>query len=133
LPEGDVHLIDPWQLYSLGHPVAAAAPAANATLAYARPPGFLVHAAQVGSAYFLANTPPFMTPRQEGYIGSYLDAMTRVSSSRILEHAFFVGDDMPVFYSTFSIPVLTGSLDAYGELVIQGLCDDLERRSRLAA
>jgi hypothetical protein len=135
LPPGDVYFADPWQLYSLGEPASAGAAAQDptATLAYARPQGMLVHAAQVGGAYFLANEPPHMTPLQQNYMAAYLDRMSRVSTSRILEHAFFVGDDLPVFFATFPIPVLTGNFAEYRDLVIQGLCDDLKRRSRLAA
>jgi hypothetical protein len=74
-----------------------------------------------------------MTARQQEYIASFVAAMARVSVPRILEHAFFVGNELPVFYATFPVPVVTGPLGEYPELVIQGLCDDITRRSRRAA
>jgi hypothetical protein len=131
MPDGDVYIVDPWQLYSLGHPMAAG-PATNAGagLAYVRPAGMLMHVAQVGGTYFLANVPPGMATVQQDYITSFANSMARLSASRILEHAFFVGNDLPVFYATSPVPLLTGALVSYPDLVIRGLCDDIRQRSR---
>ena len=132
MPNGDVYLVDPWQLYSLGRPISAG-PGTNAGLAYARPAGLLVHVSQVGGTYFLANVPPGMATVQQDYITSFANSMARRSASRILETAFFVGNELPVFYATSPVPLVTGALASYPELVIQGLCDDIRRRSRRTA
>ena len=134
MPNGDVYIVDPWQLYSLGHPISAG-PATNAGagLAYVRPAGMLMHVAQVGGTYFLANVPPGMATVQQDYITSFANSMARLSASRILEHAFFVGNELPVFYATSPVPLVTGALVSYPDLVIRGLCDDIRRRSRRTA
>ena len=124
---GDVHRVDPWQLYSLGVRVAGGdAPAGG--LDYVRPRGGLVHAAQVGGTVMLANVAPGTTAQQQSYIVSFANAMAVRSTTRILEHAFFVGDGVPVFYSTCPVPVITGTLPDYPQLLVQGLRDDLARR-----
>ena len=93
----------------------------------------LIHVAQVGGTYFLANVPPGMAAAQQDYITSFANSMARLSASRILEHAFFVGNELPVFYATSPVPLLTGALASYPDLVIRGLCDDVKRRSRRTA
>ena len=55
--------------------------------------------------------------------------MAARSANRILEHAFFVGDGLPVFYSTCPVPVITGRLPAYADIVVQGLLDDIKQRT----
>ena len=125
---GDVCAVNPWNLYSLGQRVSAGGPVPGAgQLVYARPAGVLVHVAQVGGAVLFGSAPPHMTPRQHASIVAFTNAMRRVSRARILEHAFFVGSGEPVFYSTCPVPVITGSLPQYAQLVVQGLQDDFAR------
>lgn len=123
---GDVYRVDPWRLYSLGTNGPAAG---DGLLHYIRPRGPMVHVAQVGETLLLANVPPGMTARQQSYIVSFVGAMASASGTRILEHAFFIGDDLPVFYSTCPTPVITGSLADYPALLVQGLQDDIARRA----
>ena len=131
---GDVHLINPWSLYSLGRPAGetGATPKAG-EVAFVRPEGLLVHVAQVGGMFLLANVPPGMTRLQHDCVTAFARSMATSSGSRILEHAFFVGRDVPVFYATFPIPMITGSMPEYRDLLVQGLRDDFERYSRRAA
>lgn len=131
--QGDVYRVNPWHLYSLGRSAAgSAAPGSPEEIEYVRPPGHLVHATQVGGIYTIANAPPTMTARQAQYIGGFVGAIASASSTRILEHAFFVGTELPVFYASFPVPVLTGGMGVYPELVVQGLNDDISRRIRRA-
>ena len=76
---------------------------------------------------------PQMSAGQRDAMVAFARAMEVSSASRILEHAFFVGDDAPVFYSTCPMPVVSGSHPAYADLVIEGLKDDIERRRRRIA
>jgi hypothetical protein len=127
--DGDVFRVDPWHLYSLGTPAAPGDATRDGRLAYARPRGRLVHVAQVGGLVLFAAMPADMTRAQQSYIVSFAQAMAARSDVRILEHAFFVGDGPPVFYSTCPFPVITGSLAEYPQLVAQGLADDIARRA----
>jgi hypothetical protein len=127
---GDIHWVDPQRLYNLGQ----RAPAERGVvprghLAYVRPAGRLFHVAQVGSTFIAPNAPPQMLPEKRAYVEAFVRSMAASSGGRILEHAFFEGQNVPVFYSTCPIPVVTGRLPVYGELVVRGLQDDIERRS----
>jgi hypothetical protein len=129
---GDVHVVDPRNLYTLGQPLAAGAtwPQGATRLAYVRPRGTIVHAAQVGGMMMFTNAPPDMARSDSDRIAAFAEAMARSSESRILEHAFFVGDGPPVFYSTFPLPIVSGRHPAYAELVVEGLTDDISRLAR---
>jgi hypothetical protein len=132
--QGDVYVVNPWNLYSLGKRASAeTASVEGAQLAYIRPSGQLIHIAQVGGTMMFANAPPEMTAQQRDYMASFAKSMAALSASRILEHAFFVGDGLPVFYSTCPMPVISGTHPAYADLVVEGLQDDIERRSRRTA
>jgi hypothetical protein len=131
---GDVCAVDPARLYSLGQRVdALPAPDVSGKLLYVRPHGPLFHVAQVGSLFIVANAPPQMTKAQQDYVMRFVKAMSEVSTSRILEHAFFVGDELPVFYSTCPVPVIVGRLPEYPNLVVEGLLHDIENRRQRAA
>jgi hypothetical protein len=132
---GDVHIVNPWHLYSLGRRVGAdPGPAAPGQLVYVRPAGMLFHVAQVGSMMMAANAPPGMSRAQQDYVVAFAKSMAALSGTRILEHAFFVGDGLPVFYSTCPVPVITGRMPAYADMVVEGLHDDIKQRSpRIAA
>jgi hypothetical protein len=129
---GDVYAVNPWNLYSLGTRISEQQESLlGARVAYVRPKGRLVHVSQVGSMHLCTNAPQGMTPLQKDYIVSFVNAMASSSSIRILEHAFFVdvGSDLPVFYSTCPVPIITGTHIAYADLVIEGLHDDIKGRS----
>jgi len=129
--KGEVYAVDPRQLYQLGKPLSASQREhPGLRLEYVRPGGFLVQAAQVGRMFLCANAPPFMTSAQHDYIAAFVDRMAARSAARILEHTFFVGEDLPVFYATSPEPVITGGLPEYPELVLRGLIDDLARCDR---
>jgi hypothetical protein len=130
---GDVFATDPWRIYSLGRRLSASSETSAGHLVYVRPDGQLVHAAQVGDMMMFTNAPPHMTPPQRDYIAAFVHAMAQLSDSRILEHAFFVGNGLPVFYSTYPLPVITGAHPAYAELVVEGLLDDIVRRCQRTA
>lgn len=132
LPAGDVRAIEPDKLYSLGQPVPSASAAPASLLAYAKPDGLLVIAAQAGGMLMLVNAPPDMPSAHAGEIDRFAARLAQVSESRILEHAFFVGARPPVFYSTYPIPVVSASDPQYAAFVVQGLIDDIARRSRRA-
>lgn len=125
---GDVHAIDPWHLYSFGSACAPTATVPPGRVLYERPRGQVVHVAQVGTLLLSGPPPPAMTPADQSYIVSFAQAMAGRTATRILEHAFVVGDGPPVFYSTCPFPVITGSLPAFAELVVRGLVDDVARR-----
>jgi hypothetical protein len=130
---GDVYVVDPWRLYSLGAPLSAEHEVKRDRLvAYVRPDGMLVHVAQIGGTIMFVNAPLEMTPSQRNYIVSFCQSMALSSPSRILEHAFFVDNDLPVFYSTCPLPVLSGHHSAYADLLVEGLHDDIERRRERA-
>ncbi len=74
-----------------------------------------------------------MRQEQRDHIVSFTRSMSELSPNRILEHAFFEGNEVPVFYSTCPIPVVTGRLPAYTDLVVTGLQDDIENSSRRTA
>jgi hypothetical protein len=131
---GDVCVVNPWNLYSLGTRVAAQqTPSDGGQLFYVRPAGMLFHVAQVGGLFMAANAPPTMTRAQRDYVVSFARSIAEFSTIRILEHAFFVGDQLPVFYSTCPVPVMTGRLPEYANIVIEGLHDDIQRRYQRAA
>ncbi len=132
---GDVYVLNPWHLYSLGRRAAVApGPIERGHLAYVRPAGKLFHVAQVGTAIFAPNAPPQLRPEQRDHVVSFAHSMAALSGNRILEHAFFAGEGLPVFYSTCPVPVVTGRLPAYADIVVTGLCDDIKNRSeRIAA
>lgn len=132
---GDVYLVDPWHLYNLGRR-AAIEPGPTGRrghLAYVRPAGRLFHVAQVGNTIIIPNAPPGMRQEQRDHIVSFTRSMSALSPNRILEHAFFEGNEVPVFYSTCPIPVVTGRLPGYADLVVTGLQDDIENSSQRAA
>jgi hypothetical protein len=90
--------------------------------------------AQVGSTIIAPNAPPDMPREQRDHVVSFTRSMAALSDNRILEHAFFAGETLPVFYSTCPIPVITGRLTAYADMVVKGLHDDIKNRSeRIAA
>jgi hypothetical protein len=129
---GDVYIVNPWNLYSLGRQISAGpGTLRGARVAYVRPNGRLVHVSQVGSTISVTNAPQGMTPIQKDYIVSFAKSMASFSTSRILEHAFFVdvGNELPVFYSTCPVPVISGRHIAYADLVVEGLHDDIKGRS----
>jgi hypothetical protein len=131
---GDVCVVNPWHLYSLGKRANAdGEPVPSGHLAYVRPAGKLFHVAQVGSAVIVPNAPPHMRQEQWAHVESFTRSMSALSSSRILEHAFFDGDEVPIFYSSCPVPVVTGGHPAYTELLVRGLHDDIESRSERAA
>ena len=132
---GDVYVLNPWHLYSLGRRAEVApGPIERGHLAYVRPAGRLFHVAQVGTAIFAPNAPPQLRPEQRDHVVSFAHSMAALSGNRILEHAFFAGEGLPVFYSTCPVPVVTGRLPAYADIVVTGLCDDIKNRSeRIAA
>jgi hypothetical protein len=132
--QGDVCVVNPWNLYSLGARVSAL-PASQAQdqLAYVRPAGVLFHVAQVGGAFIAVNAPPDVTRAQRDYVVTFAQTMAKVSAHRILEHAFFVAGELPVFYSTCPVPVITGRLPEYANMVVQGLLDDIDKHCRRAA
>jgi hypothetical protein len=132
---GDVYVVDPWHLYNLGRR-AAIEPGSgewHGQLAYVRPAGRLFHVAQVGNTIIVPNAPPGMRQEQRDHIVSFTRSMSVLSPNRILEHAFFEGNEVPVFYSTCPIPVVTGRLPGYADLVVTGLQDDIENCSRRTA
>jgi hypothetical protein len=127
---GNVFTVNRWSLYSLGKPRADAAAGEfpdHLRLDYVRPPGRLVHLAQVGGSMFFPNPPPEMTRTQADAMVAFARSLAAVSRIRILEHAFFLGDGMPVLYSTCPVPVVSGMHPTYPELVRQGLRDDIEK------
>jgi hypothetical protein len=129
---GDVYVVDPWQLYNLGRRAAIEPGPTGRTeqLAYVRPAGRLFHVAQVGNAIIIPNAPPGMRREQHDHVVSFTRSMSALSPNRILEHAFFEGNEVPVFYSTCPIPVVTGRLPQYADLVVTGLQDDIENSSQ---
>ncbi|HET7032185.1 MAG TPA: hypothetical protein VFJ48_03605 [Casimicrobiaceae bacterium] len=130
---GDVHLVDSQRLYSLGQRAAVASGIVpRGHLAYVRPAGKLFHVAQVGGLFVVPNAPPQMDPQARAHVEAFVRTMAASSAGRILEHAFFEGESVPVFYSTFPIPVVTGRMPVYGELIVRGLQDDIEHRCRRA-
>jgi hypothetical protein len=133
-PSPEAYAVDADSLYSLGKPVAAV-PAAELSrkLIYVRPRGQLFHVAQVGGLFLAVNAPPHINHAQQEYVSAFVKAMAALSENRILEHAFFAGDALPVFYSTCAVPVITGRLPAYANLVVEGLRHDIEYGRRLAA
>jgi len=131
---GDLYIVDPWRLYSLGSRASADNAVPRGHLAYVRPAGKIFHVAQVGRAIIAPNAPPHLRREQWAYVESFTRAMSTSSSSRILEHAFFDGDEIPVFYSTCPVPVITGREPVYADLLARGLHDDIEsRRERATA
>ena len=130
---GDVHRVDPWHLYSLGTRDDDAGRPGDGLMRFVRPHGRLMHVAQVGGTLLVANAPPQTTRAQQSSIVSFANALASRSDVRILEHAFFIGDGPPVFYSTCPLPVITGSLPEYPALLVQGLQDDIARRGTRAA
>lgn len=127
--DGDVYRVDPWRLYSLGTARAQEPDAADGgRLTYVRPPGRLLHVAQVGGMLMPAAVPEGMTAAHRSFLVSFVRTMASTSDARILEHAFFIGPALPVFYSTCPVPVITGSLPDFPELLVQGLLDDIDRR-----
>jgi hypothetical protein len=127
---GDVYAVDPRHLYSLGKRVSAEpAPILHGHLAYVRPGGMLFHVAQVGSTIMTPNAPPVMRREQWDHVVSFTRSMAALSGNRILEHAFFAGEGLPVFYSTCPVPVVTGRLPAYADIVVRGLHDDIKNSS----
>ena len=133
---GAVFSVNRWTPYSLGQPRDPQAPGAGGPLPpalrldYARPPGQLVHLAQIGDTMFFPNAPPSMTAAQQQAMVGVARALALVSTVRILEHAFFVGgpgDGEPVLYSSFPVPVLSGRHPLYPELVRQGLRNDIQK------
>jgi hypothetical protein len=129
---GDVHRTDPRELYSFGKPVGVE-PEPGATLVYARPRGRLLHVAQVGGLALFTNVPPETTRADQSVIVGFVNTLAERSDIRILEHAFFVGDGPPVFFSTCPVPVITGAVPEFRELLHRGLQDDLQRRRLRAA
>jgi len=128
---GDVHWVEPQRLYSLGQRAPGAQVLVpRGRLAYVRPAGRLFHVAQVGSLFVAPNAPPQMSDEARAHVEAFVRSIAASSAVRILEHTFFEGDGAPVFYSTCPVPVVTGRLPAYGELVAKGLQDDIERRCR---
>jgi hypothetical protein len=126
---GDVHVVDPWQLYSLGRratPQPERVPAGH--VAYARPPGRIFHVAQIGEMFIMPNAPPQMSPEQHRQVASFARSMATLSRNRILEHAFFDAESHLVFYSTCPVPVITGRFPAYADFVVAGLHDDFKHR-----
>ncbi len=123
----DAHAVDPWHLYSFGTAMPGATTAPPGRILYARPRGRVVHVAQVGELLMFGPTPPDMTTADQSVIVSFAHAMAARTGTRILEHAFIVGDGPPVFYSTCPFPVITGSLPSYPELLVRGLADDIDR------
>ena len=131
---GDVYVVNPWHLYSLGsRATAEREPVPRGHVAYVRPAGKLFHVAQVGSAIIAPNAPPHMRREQWALVESFTRSMSALSSSRILEHAFFDGEEVPVLYSTCPVPVVTGRQAAYADLLVRGLNDDIKSRSERAA
>ena len=129
---GDVYAVDPSRLYSLGEPISPRTQRQRGRIEYVRPKGALMHVAQVGGTILFVNAPQ-LSPAQHGSIVAFTREMARASSARILEHAFFVDREFPVFYSTYPIPIVTGQHPAYGDLLIDGLNDDIERRCAILA
>jgi hypothetical protein len=127
--QGPVFAVNRWTPYSLGKPLDEALAAglpASARLDYVRPPGPLVHLAQIGQAMFCPNAPPTMTAAQQQAMVDVAQALAAVSPLRILEHAFFLGQGAPVLYSSFPVPVLSGGHPLYPQLVQQGLQHDIQ-------
>ena len=132
---GDVHVVNPLHLYSLGKR-ASGEPGSipHGHIAYVRPAGMLFHVAQVGNMIIAPNAPPQMLPEQRADVVTFTRSMAALSGNRILEHAFFAGEGAPVFYSTCPVPVVTGRLPAYANIVVTGLHDDIKNRGeRIAA
>ena len=127
---GDVHVVNPLHLYSLGRR-ASGEPTSipHGHIAYVRPAGMLFHVAQVGNMIIAPNAPPDIRREQRDDVISFSRSMAALSRNRILEHAFFAGDGIPVFYSTCPVPVVTGRLPAYADIVVTGLQDDIKNRS----
>ena len=127
---GTVFAVNRWTPYSLGKPrdeaLAAGLPA-TARLDYVMPEGHLVHLAQIGETMFFPNPPPTMTASQQQAMVGVARALAAVSPIRILEHAFFLGHGVPVLYSSFPVPVLSGTHALYPELVKQGLSNDIKK------
>jgi hypothetical protein len=132
---GDVYVLNPWHLYSLGRRATVGpGPMARGHVAYVRPAGMLFHVAQVGSTIFTPNAPPQLGQEQRDHVALFARSMAARSGNRILEHAFFAGEGLPVFYSTCPVPVVTGRFPAYADIVVTGLRDDIKNRSeRIAA
>ena len=131
---GDVHVVNPWHLYSLGRRASdEPGPIPRGHIAYARPAGMLFHVAQVGNMIIAPNAPPEMGRDQRDDVVSFTRSMAALSGNRILEHAFFAGEGHPVFYSTCPVPVVTGRLPAYAHIVVTGLHDDIKNRSECIA
>jgi hypothetical protein len=127
---GTVLAVNRYTPYSLGKPLDDALTAtlpATARLDYVMPEGRLVHLAQVGELMFFPNPPPTMTSTQQQAMVDVARALAAVSSIRILEHAFFLGQGPPVLYSSFPVPVLSGGHALYPELVKQGLSNDIPK------
>lgn len=134
LRRDDIFEIDPWHLYSLGtRRGAGSAPAPPGRLAFVRPAGRLLHVAQVGGTLLAANFPQTLTAAQQSALGAFAERIATRSEARILEHAFFVGTELPVFYSTSPVPVITGTHPNFPDLLVQGLQDDVDRRTARAA
>lgn len=131
---GDVYVVNPWHLYSLGSRATMGRESVpRGHLAYVRPAGKLFHVAQVGSAIIAPNAPPHMHREQWDHVESFTRSMSALSSNRILEHAFFDSDEVPVFYSTCPVPVVTGRQPAYADFLVRGLNDDIKSHSERAA
>ena len=132
---GDVHVVNPLHLYSLGRR-ASGEPGSipYGHIAYVRPAGMLFHVAQVGNMFIAPNAPLDMCREQQADVVAFTRSMATLSGNRILEHAFFAGEGTSVFYSTCPVPVVTGRLPAYADIVVTGLYDDIKnRRERVAA
>lgn len=128
--DGNVHSVNRWALYHLGVPrgdVAAASLPPQLRVDYVRPRARLVHLAQVGDTMFFPNAPPEMASADADSMVAFARSLAAVSPQRILEHAFFVGDGRPVFYSTCPVPIVSGRHPTYPELVIQGLRNDIRK------
>lgn len=128
--QGTVFTVNRWTPYSLGQPRGSAqssALPASARLDYVKPDGLLVHLAQIGDTMFFPNPPPTMTAAQQEAMVGVARALAAVSPLRILEHAFFLGRGAPVLYSTFPVPVLSGTHPLYPDLVTQGLRHDIKK------
>jgi hypothetical protein len=127
-PSVDTYRVDPYRLYSLGTQVESTDANTRAHLTYQRPRAPLIHVAQVGGLLLFGPMPPEMDGPRQSAIVAFAHALAARSNARILEHAFFIGDGAPIFYSTCPFPVITGSLRDYPDLLIKGLQDDIDRR-----
>jgi hypothetical protein len=127
---GNVFAVDRWTPYSLGKPLDEALAAGLPTavrLDYVLPEGHLVLLTQIGDTMFFLNPPPTITAGQEQAMVGVARALAAVSTIRILEHAFFLGNGPPVLYSSCPVPVLSGGHALYPELVKQGLRNDIKK------